>query len=84
MLVGLSESKAAGTTDPSGHVSLTVAQPRGDYQLVVRKIGYNRSDQFFRGKSGRLSFEVVMRRKTQSLAPVTVTARKISSARAIS
>ncbi len=76
VLVGLSESKASGTTDPSGHVSLTVEQPQGDYQLVVRKIGYNRSDQFFRGKSGRLSFDVVMHRTTQSLAPVTVTAQE--------
>ncbi len=74
VLVGLSESKAAGTADPSGHVSLTVPEPRGDYQLVVRKIGYNRSDQFFRGASGRLSFEVVMRRNMQALAPVRVTA----------
>jgi hypothetical protein len=76
ILVGLSESKASGTTDPSGHVSLIVAQPQGDYQLVVRKIGYNRSDQFFRGKSGRLSFDVVMHRTAQSLAAVKVTAQE--------
>ena len=76
ILVGISEAKASGTTDPSGHVSLTVTQPQGDYQLVVRKIGYNRSDQFFRGQPGRLSFDVVMHRTTQSLAPVTVTAQE--------
>ena len=76
VLVGLSESKATGTTDPSGHVALTVTEPRGDYQLVVRKIGYNRSDQFFRGAPGRLSFDVVMHRNTQALAPVRVTARE--------
>jgi len=76
ILVGLSESKASGTTDPSGHVSLIVSQPQGDYQLVVRKIGYNRSDQFFRGKPGRLSFDVVMHRTAQSLAPVKVTAQE--------
>jgi hypothetical protein len=76
ILVGINEAKATGTTDPSGHVSLTVTEPQGDYQLVVRKIGYNRSDQFFRGKSGRLSFDVVMHRTTQSLAPVTVTAQE--------
>jgi hypothetical protein len=76
VLVGLSDSKAAGTTDPSGHVSLTVAEPSGDYQLVVRKIGYNRSDQFFRAAPGRLSFDVVMHRSMQALAPVRVTARE--------
>ncbi len=76
VLVGLSDSKAAGTTDPSGRASLTVTEPRGEYQLVVRKIGYNRSDQFFRGTSGRLSFDVVMHRNTQALAPVRVTARE--------
>ncbi len=76
VLVGLSDSKAAGTTDPSGRASLTVMEPRGDYQLVVRKIGYNRSDQFFRGAPGRLSFDVVMHRNTQALAPVRVTARE--------
>jgi hypothetical protein len=76
ILVGLNEAKATGTTDPSGHVSLMVTQPQGDYQLVVRKIGYNRTDQFFQGKSGRLAFDVVMHRTTQSLAPVTVTAQE--------
>jgi len=76
VLVGLSESRATGTTDPSGHASVAVTEPRGDYQLVVRKIGYNRSDQFFRGTSGRLSFDVVMHRNTQALAPVRVTARE--------
>jgi hypothetical protein len=76
ILVGLSESKTSGVTDPSGHVSLTVTEPQGDYQLVVRKIGYNRSDQFFHAKSGRLAFDVVMHRTTQSLAPVTVTAQQ--------
>ncbi len=76
VLVGLAESKATGNTDPSGRASLTVTEPRGDYQLVVRKIGYNRSDQFFRGAPGRLSFDVVMHRNTQALAPVRVTARE--------
>jgi hypothetical protein len=78
VIVGLSDSKATGTTDPSGHVSLTVMEPRGDYQLVVRKIGYNRSDQFFRGTSGRLSFDVVTHRNTQALA-VRSRREKISS-----
>jgi hypothetical protein len=76
VLVGLSESRATGTTDASGHASLTVTEPRGDYQLVARKIGYNRSDQFFRGAPGRLSFDVVMHRNTQALASVRVTARE--------
>jgi hypothetical protein len=76
ILVGISESKANGTTDPGGRVALTVTEPRGDYQLVVRKIGYNRSDQFFRALPGRLSFDVVMHRSTQALAPVRVTARE--------
>ncbi len=76
VLVGLAESKATGNTDPSGRASLTVTEPRGDYQLVVRKIAYNRSDQFFRGAPGRLSFDVVMHRNTQALAPVRVTARE--------
>jgi hypothetical protein len=76
VLVGLSDLKATGSTDPSGRVSLSVPEPTGDYQLVVRKIGYNRSDQFFPGKRGRLTFDVVMRRTAQSLAPVRVTARE--------
>jgi hypothetical protein len=76
ILVGISESKATGTTDPSGHVSLTVTEPRADYQLAVRKIGYNRSDKFFRGVPGRMSFDVVMHRSTQALAPVRVSARE--------
>ncbi len=76
VLVGLSQSKASGATDQSGHVSLTVTHPEGDYQLVVRKIGYNRSDEFFHGKPGRLAFEVIMQRTPQSLAAVRVTAQE--------
>jgi hypothetical protein len=75
VLVGLAQSMTTGVTDSTGRVLLAVSQPEGDYQLVVRRIGYNRSDQFFRAKPGRLAFDVVMRRTPQSLAPVRVTAQ---------
>jgi hypothetical protein len=73
---GLGDRRASGTTDARGRASLSIDDAQGDYQLVVRKIGYNRSDQFFRGVPGRLSFDIVMHRSAQSLAPVRVTARE--------
>jgi len=72
----INESVASGTTDGGGRATLTVTAPQGDYQLVVRKIGYNRSDQFFHATSGGMSFDVVMHRTVQALAPVTVTAQE--------
>jgi hypothetical protein len=44
---GLSEVIAHGTTDAYGRASLALAADSGEYDIVVRKIGYPRSDRFF-------------------------------------
>jgi hypothetical protein len=78
IVLGLNESHGTATTDQRGLATLTVGEANrsADYQLVVRKIGYERSDRFFRLTSDSLSLDVILRRVTQELAPVVVTAEQ--------
>lgn len=75
---GLNESHGNATTDQRGVATLIIADAdrSTDYQLVVRKIGYERSDRFFRVTSDSLSLDVVLRRVAQELAPIVVTAEQ--------
>jgi hypothetical protein len=73
---GINDVRANGTTDGRGRVSLTVADPQGDYQLVVRRIGFARGDQFFTAGTSPMSFDVVMHRAVQALGAVKVTAEQ--------
>jgi len=76
---GLNLARAGGTTDDRGRVSLTiagVASAHDDYQLVVRKIGFERVERFFRFQSDTVSFEIRLRRVPQELTPVVVTAEE--------
>ena len=76
---GLNLSRAAGSTDDRGRVSLAiadVASAHDDYQLVVRKIGFARTERFFRFQRDTMSFEISLRRVPQELAPVVVTAEE--------
>jgi hypothetical protein len=74
---GLHDALGSGVTDDRGHVALKVtAAAREDYQLVVRKIGYQRTDRFFRANRDTMSFAITLRRAVQELAAVTVTAEE--------
>lgn len=73
---GLNDVRASGTTDARGRVSLSVAAAEGDYQIVVRKIGFLRSDRFFRAGTAPLTFDIRMERAVQTLAPVQITERE--------
>jgi len=73
---GLNDTRANGTTDARGVASLTIANPDGSYQIIVRKIGLLREAEFFHARPGPLTFQVVMHRAVQSLAPVEVNARE--------
>jgi hypothetical protein len=76
---GLNLSRAAGATDDRGRVSLTItdiASAHDDYQLVIRKIGFARTERFFRFQRDTMSFDVNLRRVPQELAPVVVTAEE--------
>ena len=70
---GINDVRASGTTDMRGRVSLSVVGPDGDYQVVVRKIGFLREDQFFHAGAAPVALEVRMQRAVQTLAPVKVT-----------
>jgi len=73
---GLNASRASGVSDDRGIAALSVSAlaADADAELVVRKIGYTRADRFFRATRDSMLFDVVLRRSTQELAPVVVTA----------
>ena len=76
---GLNEARAIGTSDDRGRVTLTltsVGSTRDDYQLVVRKIGYQRTERFFHVVRDSLTLDIVLRRVPQDLEPVIVTAEQ--------
>jgi hypothetical protein len=73
---GLNDMRANGATDARGLASLTISNPEGNYQIIVRKIGFLREAEFFHARAGPLTFQVVMHRAVQSLAPVEVNARE--------
>lgn len=77
VLHGLRAVVARGTTDRFGRATLRFTAEPGDYDLVVRKIGYPRSDRFFAIEPrDTLSLSVVVPQPSaQSLDPVKVTAR---------
>ena len=72
-----------GTTDARGLASLTISNPEGSYQIIVRKIGFLREAEFFRARPGPLTFQIVMRRAVQSLAPVEINAKERSEERRV-
>lgn len=75
---GIKDARASGVTDDRGRVTVSLAapQPNADYQLVVRKIGYERADQFFRVTRDSLAFEIALRHVVRELTPVVVTAEQ--------
>lgn len=77
VLHGLTAVVARGTTDRFGRAILRFAGEPGDYDLVVRKIGYPRSDRFFAIEArDTIALSVVVPPPSaQSLDPVKVTAR---------
>ncbi len=47
---GLNDTRANGTTDARGLASLTISNPDGNYQIIVRKIGFLREAEFFHAR----------------------------------
>ncbi|MGH7615752.1 MAG: hypothetical protein ACREPM_00830 [Gemmatimonadaceae bacterium] len=78
VVVGVHDARAGGVTDDQGRATIELAttDPTADYQLVVRKIGYERSDRFFRATGDSLSFDIPLRRVVRELTPVVVTAEQ--------
>jgi len=77
VVIGLNDARVSGVTDERGGLTVALSAPNAsaEYQVVVRKIGYERADRFFRAKSDTMSFDVVIHR-VQELSPIVVTAEQ--------
>jgi hypothetical protein len=76
---GLNDARASGQTDDRGRLSLVAGQvvaAQDDYHLVVRKIGFERTERFFHPTRDTLGFDIVIQRVAQELSPVVVTAEQ--------
>jgi hypothetical protein len=73
---GLKETVASGLTDSAGRRVLSV--PRGDdeYQIVVRRIGFQRADQFFRPAQDSIALVVALRSTPRELPAMFITAEQ--------
>src|SRR4029078_2014629 len=74
---GLRDIVARGTTDDEGQGTLIVPDVKDstDYQVVMRRIGYPRTDRFFSvGPRDTAKIELIVGHPTPPLAPVKVTA----------
>ena len=72
---GLADVLGAGTTDAKGAVTIRIAARAGDdVQLVARKFGYGRGDEFVHLVRDSVTVDIPLRRSVQSLAPVVVNA----------
>jgi len=78
VLRGLNNVIAHGTTDQFGRASLTFATDPGEYDVVVRKVGYPRSDRFFEaGANDTIALSIVVPPPlARQLDAVTVTAKQ--------
>ena len=71
---GIDDVVASNPSNGDGRATLIVKDGAGDLEIVVRKIGYLRADQFFRAElnGGSRDFTIIMHRAVQTLAPVRV------------
>jgi len=77
LLHGLRDVVARATTDEEGQATFSVPDVKDstDYQVVMRRIGYSRTDRFFSvGPRDTAKIELVVAHPTSMLAPVKVTA----------
>jgi carboxypeptidase family protein len=72
---GLQQVVAQGVTDANGQRVLTVAATAGDYDAMVRKIGFTRADRFFGFQAGdTVTLHLLLAPAVQTLAEMNVTA----------
>ena len=74
-LHGLTTVVPGGPTDSLGRRSFTVPQG-SDYEVVARRIGYSRAEQFFSAVHDSVGIRIVMRAAPTSLPTVSVTAKE--------
>jgi hypothetical protein len=78
---GLTDVVAQTTTDADGRGTLALsARDSSDFQITMRKIGYARGDRFFSvGPHDTATVNIIVPRpSTNTLAPMTVTADRLS------
>jgi hypothetical protein len=74
---GLRTVIAQEVTDAAGLRVLSVKNDSGDYQVVVRKIGYRRADRFFpTGSHDTVVVDIPMTQIAQTLGAVKITAKE--------
>jgi hypothetical protein len=74
-LRGLNTAVAGGATDSLGLRTFSVARD-GQYQLVARRIGFQRGDQFFTATRDTISMRIMLYMTPRSLPTVRVTAEQ--------
>jgi hypothetical protein len=74
---GLHDVVVSGSTDGDGRRGLSIPKNGSDYQLVVRRLGYQRVNRFFR-VTGRdtIAFDIELIPTIRTLETVTVTAEQ--------
>jgi Carboxypeptidase regulatory-like domain len=73
---GLNDVEAHGTTDDAGRRRLVVPRSSDPVQIVVRKIGFSRADQFIVPAHDTVTSRIVMHEAPQALPTVTVQAQE--------
>jgi hypothetical protein len=71
---GLNTRLASGTSDAAGLRVLLVERDDDPYQVVARRVGYERGERFFaRPATDTVAMQIELHRIPRELAPVTVT-----------
>ena len=73
-LRGLNTAVAGGPTDSAGRRTFKIPRDGGEYQVVARRIGFQRGEQFFTASRDTISVRIVIRATPRALPAVQVTA----------
>lgn len=75
-LRGLNTAVAGGPTDSAGRRTFNIPRDGGEYQVVARRIGFQRGEQFLTASRDTVSVRIVIRATPRSLPAVQVTAQE--------
>ncbi len=73
---GLNTAVGGGPTDSAGRRTFIIPRDGGEYQVVARRIGYQRGEQFFTAARDTVSVRIVIRATPRALPAVQVTAQE--------
>lgn len=75
-LRGLNTVVAGGPTDSAGRRTFSISRDGGEYQVIARRIGFQRGEQFFSAARDTISVRLVLRATPRALPTVRVTAQE--------